>query len=247
MSRNRREYIIYALKRRIWRERQIWLLLLLLLLAFTFYQRWANEFYVFKVNGAAVVWAKSRKAAQEIERSVKEKQGAGIPANVNTRFAQSVKIERAGFTGDEIPDLQEATEKLSAFLNLMVVGPVIMVDDKPIVGVPSQEIAQLVRKEIMRKLAPTGTTGEVILERFKEKVEPKNGEVPVNMFRSDTKDAVDLLTGKGRPGAPGKPYVTVVSVIQELERGGAAGGGAPARMVKVTYENGKEMKREPLE
>jgi hypothetical protein len=247
MYRDRRQYVLLRLKDQIWRERRFFFLVVAVLCAFIFYQQWAAGFYALKVNGVVVVWAKSRRNADELLRMVKQKEGGEIPPSVKTRFAEKLEVKRQRFTGDDIPALEEGAERLLPHLSLLVQGIVITVDGKAIVGVPSQDISDLVMKEVKRKLGPTGAKGDLVEDTFKEKVEQKVSEVPVTIFRNNSGDAVDLLVGKGAQGQSGHPTLTFVYVTQEWERSSGGGENAPARMVKVTYENGKEVRRAPVE
>lgn len=245
MYRDRRQYTIIRLRNQIWRERQLFFLVLVVLLGFIFYQRWAAGFYALKVKGVAVVWAKSRKDAEELLQMVKRSEGGTISPNVKTRFAEKVEIRRERFSGEEIPDLQEGVAKLLPHLSLLVTGPAVLVDGKAVVGVPSREFGELVLKEVKRRLGPVGAGGQLVEEKFKQNVEMKEAEVPVGMYREDTEQAVEMLAGK--EGSRGTGMLTLVTVMKELQRGATGEETVPGSMVEVTYENGKETKRKPVE
>ena len=248
MYRDRGRYTILRLKKQIWRERQVFLLIMAILCLFIFYYRWAAGLYAVRVEGVVVVWAQSKKDAWEIVKRVEEKQGGKIPPSVKPRFKQELKIKREKFTGEEVPDLEEAVAKLLPHLDLLVRASVIMVDGRPVVAVPSRGTAELVRTEAKRKLAPAGAPGERMGEDyFKEKVEIEERDVPVEIFRTEEEQATAVLLGESAPRRGQGPAVTLVSVWAELERGSGGDESGPARMVTVTYENGKKVAREPQE
>ena len=247
MLRDRRQYIIVRLKEQIWRERRVFVFLVVVLLGVILFQRWAVGFYAIRVNGAVVVWAKSRQAAREIIRGVEQREGGSLPPNVATKFAEHVQVKRERFTGDEIPDLQEAEETLLPHLSLLVRAPVVMVNGEAKVAVPSSETAELVLREVKRRLGPTVSDGEVVDEKFKEKVEIKDGEMPVALFQDEVEGAAEVLAGKKGGGPGSSPVLTWACVVRQPEPSQTTlTAGTSPGMVEVTYENGKETARKPV-
>lgn len=160
-----------------------------------------NTPYTIEVDGKPVVSVESRSIAKKALADVRLQRAGNAPGSV--RFVQSVTFRRAGGSV-ELSDLPEAVRAVEKAVSIEAEGFAIIVDDKPVVALPTKEDAEktldLVKRFYERRVKTLYTSSA-----FKENVFVDKRFVEVGKLRSSPEDAVGVLTTTSE-----KPLVHVV-------------------------------------
>lgn len=185
----------HALKRRLWMERSLFVLLLAPVGTLWLYPRVADGPTAIQVDGRTVAVTESRQAAERALAMAKQSRaGEDAPDAV---FARPVTLRRArGGTASAVSE-QAAAEQLAAAVSVEAPRAVILVDGRPVAALPTEREASAALTMVKAHFA--GQVERLVEEpRFKQQVTIHRQPVPSEIWRPHARAAAAFL----REGPP---------------------------------------------
>lgn len=146
--------------------------------------------YIIEVDGKPIVTVESRSAAKKVLADVRLQRAGSASGSV--RFVESVAFHRVEANAD-VCELPEAVRTLEKAVTIEAESFAIIVDDKPVVALPSKADAEksldLVKRFYERKVKTLYASSD-----FKENVFVDKRYVEAGRLRSTPRDAVTALT-----------------------------------------------------
>lgn len=189
MNHTNPQQVIDRLRRRLWIERGVFLLVLLGLGLAWLYPLVFPSVWAVYVNNRPVVALRDRSAVEGLLQAAKQEAGG------DAAFVQQVRVDRAAPSQVEITDAATAAEKLDEVLKLRAERAVIYVDGLPVVALPDQASADEVLYRVKAALAKDVQELEVP-PRFREAVEVRMETAEQDVW-GDVETAFALLCGEG--------------------------------------------------
>ena len=183
--------LVAALRRRLWIERGIFALVLVVIAGAWLYPSLFPGVWAIYVQGRPLVAMRDRQAVQTVVQQVKQTHAA-TPSGA--KFAEQVRIGRANPARVEITDSRTAAEKLDEVWKQHADQALIYVDGTAVVSLPTPEDAKAVLERAKAELS--AAVGELqTAPEFKEKVEVRV-EATAEDILADVDTAVALLKGE---------------------------------------------------
>jgi hypothetical protein len=195
---------VRRLRRRLWLERSLFILLLVPAGTLWLLPRLSAGPSAICVEGQPVAVVASRAAAERVLAAVKrEKAGA---AAASATFAREVTLSRAGRgAGERVPEA-EATRRLAASVPIEAARAVILVDGKPMAALPTEREASAALDTVKAHYAAQAPN-LVEEPRFKQQVTLVQQSAPAELWCADAHAAAALLR-EGRGGPPEEHRIT---------------------------------------
>jgi LysM repeat protein len=155
------------LKRRLWLERSLFILLIAPVGTLWLYPRVAGGPTAIQVDGRTVAVVADRDAAERALAAVKQSRAGADAAHAT--FARPVELRRVGrAAGSAVPEAV-AVERLAAAVSIQAPRAVILVDGKPVVALPTEREAGAALAMVKAHFAEQA--GRLVEEpRFKQQV-----------------------------------------------------------------------------
>lgn len=214
------EQVIRNLRLQLLVERIVIAVVALVLTSCWVYGRIANAKSMIVVDGRAVVVVHSEQVAQGILQDIKSETGYD-PKEI--QFKQEVKVARAPRNANPV-SRHKAIRVVKHYVSPVVPKWAVIVDGRPVVAVPSNEVAGEVLD--MAKLK-YGKLADNLSEepQFKEKVNVDITAVDPAIFRKTAEEALELLFAKPQPIEKNAVYV--------VRKGDVAGSIAARHNLKL--------------
>ena len=182
------------LRRRLWAERVVFLILLGLTLAWHFglIAPAPRRACAIAVNGKPAVVVASRSEAQALLEQVKE--SSGLPGEVG--FAEKVTLHLVPAEKHEVLSGTAALSVLSAKLQPVVEAAAIVANGKVVAGLPTRDEAVRALALILQHFSPPAAREAAA---FKEQVRIETRPVGARSFFRDPQDALERIVEASRP------------------------------------------------
>jgi LysM repeat protein len=214
-----------ALKRRLWLERSLFILLLAPVGSLWLLPRLASGPRSIQVDGRTVAVVESRAVAERVLTTVKRAR-AGAAAE-SAAFARPVTLARVGREAESPVAEEAAVVRLAAAVTVQAARTVILVDGTPRVALPDERAAAATLALVKSHYA--GLVQRLAAEpRFKQQVTIAQRTVPTELWRPDPESAADFLiegpatAPAGHTLAPGESFSGVAARyhlgLEELRR-----------------------------
>jgi LysM repeat protein len=275
---------MWRLRRRLWIERVVSLVLLVLLAVVGFgLLPGDRQATLVSADGQPVTVVPSERDARRLLEQVRL--ASGLPSD-KVGFAQTVTFHSVAASRNPAQSDGDAMKALSETLDLVVTAAAILAQGQIVVGLPDQEQAVRTLSLVLRELSPRDV---IAPPYFKENIKVEVRDVPADRFFSSAQEAVRALLDESAPKAeheivpgdsawklardygvslgrlaaanpeldmdhlqvgqklkiPGKLVPLTVVAYRDIELP-SEGGEAGPRRVRITYENGAEVKREVI-
>jgi LysM repeat protein len=192
MSDTPLEETVRRLRRRLWIERLLFLLVLLAITGVWAYPLLNPGVWAVYVDGQPVVALRDRDRARAVLEQVK-RAGAGSTADVS--FVRPVIVARANPAYVEMADFQTAVQRVGAAVQLRAPRGVIYVNGMAVVALPDEAQAKSVLERVKSRYA-ANLDGLTAAPTFKENVEVRPESADQDAW-ADADTALGLLTGEG--------------------------------------------------
>ncbi|MCC6442999.1 MAG: LysM peptidoglycan-binding domain-containing protein [Armatimonadetes bacterium] len=180
------------------------LLFLALLFLFLWLSSRSSGHYVYavSVNGTPVVYMATGRSAHSVVNRMKEEKARG---ERSAELAQDVQITKVPAEGKPVAPPDLAKRKLEGLLSVAAEKYVILVENRPVVALDTEEDAMTALEMLRSKY---GMAAKVLLEvpQFKEHVAVKRQKVDMSLWHAAPEEAVAALSGTDT----GPSYVVVL-------------------------------------
>jgi LysM repeat protein len=180
------------LRRRLWAERVVFVLIVGGVLAFHFRGVGEKKACLIAVDGRPAVVVASRRIAERVLDGIKA--SSGLPGQVG--FTHKVTFHSVSAAGKKLLSDADAMGVLAAKLQPVVQASAILVNGEVVVGLPSREEAIRTISLLLERFSPPGPD---VSRAFKEKVSVETQQVPADRFISTAQEAVERMVRAAGP------------------------------------------------
>jgi LysM repeat protein len=181
-----------GLRRRLWVERTIFVVLLAGVLAFHFGKIGVRRVCVIAVDGHPTAVVASRADANQLLDEIKK--SAGVSAEVT--FSRKVTLHLVSAAGERVVSDTEAMAALAGKLEPVVQASAILVNGELIIGLPARADAIQTLSRLLQKLSPNVSD---VQTAFKESVKIEDRQVPTNRVADSAEAAVEKVLKASAP------------------------------------------------
>ena len=186
------ERAIRSLRRRLWIERVIFVLIVAGVLAFHFGKLGVRRACLIAVDGKPAALVASRADANRLLEEVKR--SSGISGTIS--FSHKVTLHSISAAGQRVLPDAEAMQALSQKLEPLVQASAILVNGELVIALPGRNEAVQTLSSLLRELSPPI---EGIQASFKENVKIETREVPADRFAASAAAAVERIMKAAAP------------------------------------------------
>lgn len=191
------------LRRRLWLERSVFILLLVPMGTMWLLPRLAGEATAIQVDGRPVAVVESPAAAERVLETVKRHRAGDAAAEAV--FGRPVTLTRAGRDAGVPVGEETAIRRLAAEVSVLAPRAVILVDGTPRVALPTEREAAAALALVKAHFA--GQVDRLVEEpRFKQAVTIARREVPTELWKPNAEAAATFL----REGPEGSPATHLI-------------------------------------
>lgn len=173
----------------------ILIFLLLVAIFMLFSGRGQRDVSAIVVDGEPIVYVRSAAEAKRLLEDVRNEKESGIGQGGDFDPEQTIEVKSVPAEGVTVSSREEAKTILGSTLRLLTQGWVITVDDDPVVTMANAQLADDVLNKVKSDYATVGE-GDLIDQRFKEKVERSKAPVSSTELMTDIAGAAKKLTQK---------------------------------------------------
>jgi LysM repeat protein len=183
---------ISGLRRRLWVERAIFVVLLAGLLAFHFGKLGVRQVCVIAVDGHPTAVVVSRSDANRLLDEIKK--SAGVSAEVT--FSHKVTLHSVSAAGERVLSDAEAMTAMAGKLEPVVQASAILVNGELVIGLPTSTDAIRTLSKLIQELSPNVSD---VQATFKESVKIEDRQVPADRFAASAEAAVEKVLKASAP------------------------------------------------
>ena len=186
------ESTIRGLRRRLWAERAVFVILLAGVLAFHFGKIGARRVCVIAVDGHPAVVVANQADANRLLEEIKKT--SGLSGNIS--FSHKVTLHSVAAGGHQVLSDAEAMGVLSSKLEPVIQASAILVNGELVIGLPDRNEAVQTLSALLRELSPPIPD---VQAGFKESVKVEAREVPGSRFAPSATAAVEKIMKAAAP------------------------------------------------
>ena len=185
-----------SLRRRLWLERATFVVVLLgLLLLYLGAVPGGRRVCLVTVDGEPVAVLETRSDAERVLGDIKSRSGLELE---QVQFAQEVGLRDVSALRNPVRSDSQATEALSAHLDVVVEAAAILASGEVVAALPTQAEAVRTLSLLLTELSPPGRNTAVF---FKEKVRVEMRDVPPDRLFPSAEEAVQRIVREASSGA----------------------------------------------
>ncbi len=192
MKRTSDEGEIRGLRRRLWVERSIFVVILAGVLAFHFGKLGVRRVCVIAIDGHPTVVVASRSDANRVLDEIKK--SAGVSTEVT--FSHKVTLHSVSAAGERVLGDAQAMTILAGKLEPVVQASAVLVNGELVIGLPTRTDAIRTLSKLIQELSPNVSD---IQAAFKESVKIEDRQVPADRFAASAEAAVEKVLKASAP------------------------------------------------
>lgn len=211
------------LRRRLWRERAVFVVLLGAGVAYYYLAiRGVGGPCLIALDGQPVVVVKNRAVANRVLNEIKREAGEAE----GLKFLQQVTFHHVAAEGNRIVSDVEAMRVLSPRLTLVVNGAGVFANDRLVFGLPNQQEAMRALSHLLKELSPPDPE---LTRAFRERVRVRDTPVPLSLFLPSADGVMDKVRAQTAPRG--------VHVVQRGESAWVISGKYHVSLEALAYAN----------
>ena len=189
-----RDDLLWRLKRRLWVQR---ILLLLLIGAFVACYLGAlpggHRVCLIAADGEPITVVESRADAERMLDEIRA--NSGLPSD-RVSFSQKVTLHNVSARRNPVQSDSEAIKALSSALQVTTRAAAVVVNGEPLLALPDQEEAVRTLSLLLKRLAPAGP---IASSYFKERIKVETRDVPPDKVVKSAEEAVRKISEEASP------------------------------------------------
>jgi len=189
---SRSEDLVRRLRRRLWAERMVFMLLLAAALALHFGQFGEPSACLVAVDGRPAVVMRSRRDAERVLKAIKD--SSGLPGKV--AFTGKVTLHTVPEANHKVLSDAAAMEVLASKLHPVVQAAAILVNGEVVAGLPDRDEAVRAISLLLLHFSPPG---EDVARAFRESVKIETRDVSADRYVPSAAAAVERIAKAAAP------------------------------------------------